>query len=63
MVTLVPQQWLLDNGCNVHVISILLHIQIFVNISQKLCDVCDQKLVSTIGTTDTPSFFFCQKKT
>ena len=33
--------------------------KIFVVINQKLCDVCGQKLVwevSTIGTTNTPSF-------
>ena len=33
--------------------------KIFVVINQKLCDVCDQKLVwvvNTIGTTNTPSF-------
>jgi len=33
--------------------------KIFVVLNQKLCDVCSQKLVlvvSTIGTTNTPSF-------
>jgi len=34
-------------------------IKIFVVINQKLCDACGQKLVwvvSSIGTTNTPSF-------
>ena len=40
--------------------------KIFVVINQKLCDVCGQKLVwvvSTIGTTNTPSFVKIQEVT
>ena len=39
-------------------------IKIFVVINQKLCDVCGQKLVwvvSTIGTTNKPSFVKIQE--
>ena len=57
--TIITQWWAMvdfitQNGTIFHKI-----FKIFVVINQKLCDVCGQKLVlvvSTIGTTDTPSF-------